>query len=55
MKKVILFLLSALFLFDVDISFAGDSPEIKGTVFMPVMAKERPLMNILFRNAGAKG
>jgi hypothetical protein len=41
MKKVILFLLSALFLFDADISFAGDSPEIKGTVFMPVMAKER--------------
>jgi hypothetical protein len=30
-----------LFFIDVDISLSGDSPEMKGTVFMPVMAKER--------------
>jgi plastocyanin len=41
MKKIILFILCALFLIDVDKSKSGDPPEIKGTVFIPVMTKER--------------
>jgi len=41
MKKIILFILCALFLIDVDQSISGDPPEINGTVFMPVMSKER--------------
>jgi len=41
MKKIILFILCTLFFIDVDKSFSGDPPGIIGTVFMPVMAKER--------------
>jgi plastocyanin len=41
MKKIILILLCTLFLTDVDKSVAGDPSEIKGTVFMPVMTRER--------------
>jgi plastocyanin len=41
MRKVILFVLCAFFLIDIDTSISGDPPEIKGTVFMPPMAKER--------------
>jgi plastocyanin len=41
MKKVILLFLSAIIVLDVDFAIAGDAPEVKGTVFMPVIAKER--------------
>jgi len=41
MKKIGLFVLCVLFLVDIDASNAEDPPEINGTIFMPVMAKER--------------
>jgi len=41
MKKLILFVLCTLFIVDIDQSISGDPPEIKGTIFMPVMAKDR--------------
>ena len=41
MKKVSLFIFCALFLFDIDIAMSQNSSEIKGTIFMPVLTKER--------------
>jgi plastocyanin len=41
MKKVILILICTICFIDTDKAISGDPPEIKGTVFMPVMAKER--------------
>lgn len=41
MKKIILFVLCTIFIIDIDKSFSANPPEINGTIFMPVMAKER--------------
>ena len=41
MKKIIFLILCVLFLIDVYVLKAEDPPEINGTIFMPVMAKER--------------
>jgi plastocyanin len=41
MKKLFLFVLCALFVIDVDIAVSQDEAEINGTIFMPVMTKER--------------
>ena len=55
MKKTIFFVLCAVFLFDIEPSISEDSPEIKGTVFMPAMAKEkRKFRGRMYRNRLSK-
>ena len=41
MKKLTLLVLCTFIFINADLSIAGDPPELNGTVFMPVMAKER--------------
>lgn len=51
MKNIILLFLCAVIVLDVDFAIAGDAPEIKGTVFMPVMKRElRVSRGRMYRN-----